>query len=305
MNRIILSAIFFSLIFFSLIHFVMAACCTDTGNCAHAFCTDGRSCPKGWKSCTCATYCCPGCNCCPTTSTIRTTTTTISCPSGTDCMTATECFGAGGSCISSDCGYGCCCSFSKTTTSTTQPTTSTTVCHNKSNPWTRATACCGSATDCVDRNGNCVSSGNWAKADNINNVLDYCDGGSWITGWCVGASRKCLSGCIYTTNTRGCNKYSAECPPYDYKVVLAKCPTTATLLECTKDEDCPNGQCCNTFSTPPQCKEKGTIISYEGKSYLCDPPEGFVEVKDEVKNPTKSLSFFDMIISFFSHFFKK
>jgi len=50
---------------------------------------------------------------------------------------------------------------------------------------------------------------------------------------------------------------------------------------------------------------KGAIVSSGGKSYLCDPPEGFVEFKDKGKDPTKSLSFLGMIINFLSHFFIK
>jgi len=69
---------------------------------------------------------------------------------------------------------------------------------------------------------------------------------------------------------------------------------------------CP-GYCCDTITPTWRCKDtpKGTILSSGGISYLCDPPEEFVEVKYESEKSNKKLSFFDMLINFFSHFFTK
>jgi hypothetical protein len=40
------------------------------------------------------------------------------------------------------------------------------------------------------------------------------------------------------------------------------------------------------------CQKQGTIKSYQGKSYLCDPPEGFVS------STNKKLSLFDFLLNF-------
>jgi len=51
---------------------------------------------------------------------------------------------------------------------------------------------------------------------------------------------------------------------------------------------------------PKDCKSKGTILSVGGKSWLCDPPEGFVSLSEERNKP---LTLFDFLINFFSNLF--
>jgi len=229
---------------------------------------------------------------------------------------------------------------STSTTSTTSTSTTTTLSNCKTNPWSGKSACCDSATDCVDYYGNCIDSGNWANGNNVQG-LDYCYNGEWKGGFCVATDITCLSGCVYTIHTQGCTRYSLVCPPYDYYVVVAlgtcgsitpcssnaDCPgydpvtklklvcdqTTGAcvpLASCKDNSECAPGYCCDTVTKTYSCNNtpKGTILSSGGKSYLCDPPEGFVEVKEvkyESEKPTKKLSFLDILINFFSHFFNK
>ena len=76
-------------------------------------------------------------------------------------------------------------------------------------------------------------------------------------------------------------------------------------MSCNVPADCEPGWCCDTVTGVKDCKANSTILSYEGKSYLCDPPEGFVEAKNKAEKSTKSLSLLDMIINFFSQLFNK
>ena len=104
-----------------------------------------------------------------------------------------------------------------------------------------------------------------------------------------------------------------DCPGYD--------PNTHTKLQCNlltyrcepkpyceNNDECDINYCCDTITGAKNCRANGTILSYGGKSYLCDPPEGlvetFVETKDNIEKLNKKLSFFDMLINFFSYFFK-
>jgi len=59
------------------------------------------------------------------------------------------------------------------------------------------------------------------------------------------------------------------------------------LPECNSPSDCAPARCCDTITGARDCKMKETILSYGGKSYLCDPPEGIIEAKDEAENSTK------------------
>jgi hypothetical protein len=56
------------------------------------------------------------------------------------------------------------------------------------------------------------------------------------------------------------------------------------------------------------CRQKGTITSYGGRSYICDPPEGFVNSSNEETNvnnqANKRLSLLDLLINPFFIFSK-
>ena len=258
---------------FPLLILATVCCCypSNDGSCSDCETFGGNSCPD---SAVCKSYsgpCSGGTTTTTTTTTVTTTTTT-------------------------------------TLPTTTQPPTTTTLPNCKTNPWSGASACCSSASACVDYDGNCVNSGSWGKGDGL--PLDYCENGNWYHGFCFGINQTCMQtwGCKYTLNTIGCAAHYPDlCVPAIQGAVVAldTCQFSPSPPACSKNEDCPNGQCCDTFAATPKCVGKGTITSSGGKSYLCDPPEGFVEFKDKGKDPTKSLSFLDMIINFLSHFFKK
>lgn len=101
-----------------------------------------------------------------------------------------------------------------------------------------------------------------------------------------------------------------DCPGYDPNTHLklicdSNTHTCIPKGTCEGGDDCERGWCCDTVTAAKDCKAKGTILSYEGKSYLCDPPEGFVEAKNKAEKSTKSLSLLDMIINFFSQLLNK
>jgi len=54
------------------------------------------------------------------------------------------------------------------------------------------------------------------------------------------------------------------------------------------------------------CTAKGTILSYGGKSWLCDPPEGFISLtkENEEKTVAKKFNLFDLLINPFYLFIK-
>jgi len=101
-----------------------------------------------------------------------------------------------------------------------------------------------------------------------------------------------------------------DCPGYDPNTNLKLICDTRTYRcepkpKCDAPIDCATRYCCDTITGAWNCKPNGTILSYGGKSYLCDPPEGIVEAEWEAENSTKKLDFLYTIINFFSQFFKR
>jgi len=100
---------------------------------------------------------------------------------------------------------------------------------------------------------------------------------------------------------------NADCPGYDPNTHLKLyCdPITHTCKPipfCTEPVDCADGWCCYSWDIEGDgsCKPKGTIVSYEGKSWLCDPPEGFISLtKENTIKSAKKLSLFDLLINLF------
>jgi hypothetical protein len=169
--------------------------------------------------------------------------------------------------------------------------------------------------------------------------LDYCYNGDWKLGQCVQSEESCLqtAGIEYTSDTSGCKFYSLGCYPYDrYFVVTAviecssdrNCPgydpnthlkrycdpnthTCKPKPSCGLSEDCDNGWCCYSqdYGGSGTCKQKGEIISYGGKSYICDPPEEFVSSSNEDINTSnyanKKLTLLDLLINPFFYFLKR
>jgi hypothetical protein len=48
--------------------------------------------------------------------------------------------------------------------------------------------------------------------------------------------------------------------------------TCKTIAGCQRNDQCDNGWCCDTISGARDCKGRGTITSYGGKSYICVSP---------------------------------
>jgi len=75
-----------------------------------------------------------------------------------------------------------------------------------------------------------------------------------------------------------------------------------------KNDECEGGWCCDDKTPTYQCVYKGTKISSGGKSWLCDPPEGFVNSSNEEINTNnqanKKLTLLDLLINPFSYFSK-
>jgi hypothetical protein len=165
-------------------------------------------------------------------------------------------------------------------------------------------------------------------------VSRYCDESckySSVTYTC-GSSRACdvrsCGGqtyyCVYDSTwgwrwstsipTGFCCKDS-DCPAYDPSTHLKMyCDTNThtckTIGSCQRNDQCEGGWCCDYLVGGwGSCKQKGTITSYGGRSYLCDPPEGFVNSSNEEINvnnqANKKLTLLDLLINPFSYFFKR
>jgi hypothetical protein len=202
----------------------------------------------------------------------------------------------------------------------------------KSNPYSGKTGCCDYSSDCVDYNGNCVRSGSWGNGNGL--PLDYCDNGDWKLGFCVESEESCLqtAGIEYTYDTSGCVIYELGCYPYDRRFVVTaviectsdrNCPgydpntrlrrycdidtlTCKTIERCRKNDECEDEWCCDYITPTYQCVYKGTILSSRGKSYLCDPPEGFVNSNENTNTQvSKKLTLLDLLLNPFSYFFKR
>jgi hypothetical protein len=86
--------------------------------------------------------------------------------------------------------------------------------------------------------------------------------------------------------------------------------TCQTIEKCVDNTECDDNWCCDYLvGGQGNCKQKGENISYGGKSYICDPPEGFVNSSNEEINTNnqanKKLTLFDLLINPFSYFLKR
>jgi hypothetical protein len=84
--------------------------------------------------------------------------------------------------------------------------------------------------------------------------------------------------------------------------------TCRTKSSCVDNTECEGGWCCDKLvGGSGSCKQKGEIIPYGGKSYICDPPEGFVNSSNEEINTNtqgnKKLTLLDLLINPFFYFF--
>jgi len=139
---------------------------------------------------------------------------------------------------------------------------------------------CSQRTDgnirCVDGHCGCLSDDDCKKF----NPNSYCDPN---TKTCKAiCSKPCNSDddCKGSFETARCeNGLAAYCNP-DTKT--CKCFTS-----CETNDECQGGYCCLYSISevlPKECVPKWNITSYQGKSYLCDPPNWIKEENSNSKN---------------------
>ena len=112
-----------------------------------------------------------------------------------------------------------------------------------------------------------------------------------------------------------CCQNNSDCPSYNSTNHLkmycdTRTHTCQTIQGCSSNDQCGDGWCCDKLvGGAGNCKGEGTITSYGGRSYLCDPPEGFVNSSNEEINvnnqASKKLTLLDLLINPFSYFFKR
>jgi len=112
------------------------------------------------------------------------------------------------------------------------------------------------------------------------------------------------SGYDPTTHT----KYVCECPDSSRCSITGSSYTCKPKGKCSSNSDCDSGWCCDySVGGTGSCRQMGTITSYGGRSYLCDPPEGFVNSSNEEINTNtqgnKKLTLLDLLINPFYYFF--
>jgi hypothetical protein len=70
----------------------------------------------------------------------------------------------------------------------------------------------------------------------------------------------------------------------------AQTKTCECYRSCTSNDECQEGYCClysinsENSELPMECVPAWTIKNYQGKSYLCDPPEFINEESSSIKN---------------------
>ena len=86
--------------------------------------------------------------------------------------------------------------------------------------------------------------------------------------------------------------------------------TCKTKKSCRTNLDCADGWCCTSDILPStheeygKRKSEGTAINYNGKSYLCDPLNGFISSENQIGSLTKKqINLIDVIIDIFSKIF--
>ena len=175
----------------------------------------------------------------------------------------------------------------------------------------------------------------WLPTNIINSSTDYIleDGLPWqecfdgVDNDCDGLKDCADPGCKGVRNPDTgtiCCQNNSNCPGYNStthtKLVCecldsSKCNITGSSYTCKPKErclsnsDCDSGWCCyfQYYGGTGTCEPKGKIISYEGKSYICDPPEGFVNSSNEEVNTNtqanKKLTLLDLLTHLISRIF--
>jgi hypothetical protein len=132
------------------------------------------------------------------------------------------------------------------------------------------------------------------------------------TYYCVYDSNPLVRKWIWSTSIpSGFCCSNNDCPAYNSTNHLKMyCDTSThtckTIEKCRKNDECEGNWCCDDKTPTYQCVYKGKIISSGGKSYLCDPPEGFVNSNENTNiQVSKKLTLLDLLINPFSYFFKR
>ena len=122
--------------------------------------------------------------------------------------------------------------------------------------------------------------------------------------------------CVQCRNDDDCSGYD----PNTHTKLVCECPSGCTLTgssytckpkpTCSATSECADNYCCYTseMGGDGSCKSRGTIINYDGKSYLCDPPYGFVTSENEINPITEeqeveTTNLIDIIFEIFSKVF--
>ena len=95
-------------------------------------------------------------------------------------------------------------------------------------------------------------------------------------------------------------KIVCDCPSRDCRLHESKDYRCKALPSCKTNPECGDDWCCDKLvGGKGECKGKGTVIKYNGKSYICDPPAW----ESEVSGNRKQVSLVDLILNFFSNLF--
>jgi len=114
----------------------------------------------------------------------------------------------------------------------------------------------------------------------------------------------CVDGRCGCTSDNDCKVAGITCDAQGYPNRYAQCDlTTHTCTKCgacERKDDCKDTYCCPKEITgyveatnDYQCTQQGRIINFQGKSYLCDPLNGFTS-----KAQAKQKSLFESLFEF-------
>ena len=174
---------------------------------------------------------------------------------------------------------------------------------------------CDLKVDCSDSNCDCVLNGDKSKicvmgekkvctSSNkgeevvCKGTTYYCDGTAWVI-----RPKEC-------TSDADCTGYDPEthlilvcdCPEKECSLHEKKDYTCKPKLWCDSPSDCDRDYCCDKLvGGSGHCVDAGSIVEYEGKSWLCDPPAWvFIEEGREQKS---TQNVFELLINLFSKIF--
>ena len=174
---------------------------------------------------------------------------------------------------------------------------------------------CDGKVDCSDSNCDCVLNGDKSKicVDGEKKVCSSSNKGEEVV--CKGTTYYC-DGTAWVIRPKECTS-DADCTGYDpetHLILVCDCPekecslhekkdyTCKPKLWCDSPSDCDRDYCCDKLvGGSGHCVDAGSIVEYEGKSWLCDPPAWvFIEEGREQKS---TQNVFELLINLFSKIF--